>query len=175
MSARASVMSSKWPRLRSQSDEILEAARRTLRRQADRRLQIALDGFDRLHRHLIDREEEHRLRKTEQSILRNSLLAQADVLRDLRRLEDAAAAYRTVELRYMNEPPALEAMLGRASCARELGDNDQAERLIRKANVILQRIPREMDEQFAETTRYDRSGWEQLLGWMNQRASAGGV
>lgn len=175
MSARASVMSSKWPRLRSQSDEILEAARRTLRRQADRKLQIALDGFDRLHRHLIDREEEHRLRKTEQSILRNSLLAQADVLRDLRRLEDAAAAYRTVELRYMNEPPALEAMLGRASCARELGDNDQAERLIRKASVILQRIPREMDEQFAETTRYDRSGWEQLLGWMNQRASAGGV
>ena len=175
LSARASVMASLWPKLRSQSDEILEAARRTLRRQADQRLQVALNGFARLHRHLIEREEEQRLRETEQSILRNSLLAEEDVIRDLQRLEDAASAYRTVELRYMNEPPALEAMLGRASCVRELGHDDQAKRLIRQASVILQRIPSEMDGQFVETTRYDRSGWEQLLGWMNQRASAGGV
>ncbi len=50
LSARAHVMSSKWPRIESQLPEILDAARRTLRNQADQKLQTALDGFVRLQR-----------------------------------------------------------------------------------------------------------------------------
>ena len=168
-------MSSKWPRIESQLPEILDAARRTLRDQADQKLQTALDGFARLQRHLSRREEERRLPEMEQSILRNCLLAEADVLRELDRPDEAASAYRAVELRFMNEPPALEAILGRAACAKQLGRPREADMLIRQASVVLQRIPSEMDNRFAETTRYDRSGWEQLLGWMNQRITAGGV
>ena len=43
------------------------------------------------------------------------------MLCQMNRLTDAAAAYRAVELRYINEPPALEAILGRATCAKQLG------------------------------------------------------
>ena len=168
-------MSAHWPRLESQSEEVLHSARRTLLAKSERKLQTALDGFVRLRRHLIDREEEKRLRQSEHSILRNCLLAEADVLREMSRWEDASSAYRTVELRFMNEPPALEAILGRARCAKKLGRAYEANRLIQQAMVVLQRIPPEMNERFAKTTRYDRSGWEQLLGWMNQRGSTSGA
>ena len=168
-------MSSKWPRIESQLPEILDAARRTLRNQSDQKLRTARDSFVRLHRYLAQQEEEQRLPDKEQAILRNCLLAEADVLREMELWDDAASAYRTVELRYMNEPPALEAILGRAACAKRLGRPREADMLIRQASVVLQRIPNEMDEQFADTTRYDRGGWEQLLGWMNQRITAGGV
>jgi hypothetical protein len=75
----------------------------------------------------------------------------------------------------MNEPPALEAILGRASCLRDLGRPQEADLLIRQAGVVLQRIPNEWNDRFAETTRYDRNGWEQLLTWMNDRIDNSGA
>ncbi|MGI9472229.1 MAG: hypothetical protein ACR2NZ_11880 [Rubripirellula sp.] len=175
LAARARVMSSRWPRIESQSPEILDAAKRSLRAKADQELQTALDSFARLGKHLSALEEEQRLPVAEQSMLRNCLLAEADILREMERLEDAASAYRAVELRYMNEPPALEAILGRATCAKELGKPNEADMLIRQASVVLQRIPNEWNNRFAETTRYDREGWQDLLGWMNQRINNQGV
>ena len=175
LSARAHVMYSKWPRIESQSPEILDAARRSLRAQADHELQTALEGFIALRKHLSSREEEQRLPDREQSMLRNCLMAEADVLREMNQLEDAASAYRAVELRYINEPPALEAILGRASCARRLGRPNEASKLIRQASVVLQRIPTEWNDRFEETTRYDREGWAELLAWMNQRADNNGA
>ncbi len=175
LSARARVMASKLPRLESQSDEILEAARRTLRHKSEQNLVAALDRFTRLRRYLDEQTEEQSLPSSEHSVLRNCLLAEADVMREMSRLEDAAAAYRAVELRYMNEPPALEAILGRATCARRLGRTHEANLLIRQASVVLERIPNELDDRFAETTRYDRNGWQQFLGWMNQRLAGSGA
>ncbi len=102
------------------SPEILDAARRSLGTQADQELQTALRGFTDLRKHLSSREEESRLPEKEQKMHRNCFMAEADVLREMEQWEDAAAAYRAVELRYMNEPPALEAILGRASCLKEL-------------------------------------------------------
>ena len=168
-------MASRWPRVESESEEILHAARRTLRHRADQRLTAALDSFVRLRRFLVDQEEEERLRPAEQAVLRNCLLAEADVLREMSQFEDAASAYRTVELRFMNQPPALEAILGRAACAKQMGKQQEAEMLIRQASVVLDRIPTEMDNLFAETTRFDRDGWNEFLGWMNQRLETEGA
>jgi hypothetical protein len=64
-------------------------------------------------------------------------------------------------------------MLGRVAIAREQGKLREADLLIRQANLVLQRIPAEWDDQFVETTRYDREGWETYLGWMNDRLLAG--
>lgn len=175
LAARARVMASTCPRIESQLPETLDAARRPLRRQGEKYLQQALEGFVDLHRYLSQQQEEQRLRDNEQLILRNCMLAEADVLSDLNRWEEAADAYRAVELKYMNEPSALEAILGRFACAKKMGLSSEAERLIRQANVVLNRIPADLDNRFSETTRYDRRGWEQFLGWMNQRLNAGGV
>ena len=106
---------------------------------------------------------------------RNCFMAEADVLREMEKWEDAAAAYRAVELRYMNEPPALEAILGRVSCLKKSGRPQEADLLIRQAGVVLQRIPNEWDDRFADTTRYDRAGWEQLLTLMNNRIDNNGA
>ncbi len=178
LSARAHVLASHWPRVEALSPEILDAAKRTLRAQTEQELQTALDGFGLLRKHLSEREEEHRLPDSEQSMLRNCFLAEADTLRELsevdearetERLENAAAAYRAVSLRYMNEPPALEAILGQARCAQKLGRDRESELLIRQASVVLQRIPNEWNGRFEETTRFDRNGWEKLLTWMTNR------
>jgi tetratricopeptide (TPR) repeat protein len=169
-------MSAHWSRLESQSPEILDAARRTLRAQAEQELKTALDGFVNLRQHLAGRDEEQPLPADGQAILRNCMMAEADVLRDMNRFEEAASAYRAVELRYINEPPALEAIIGRASCARRLGRPQEANKLIRQARVVLQRIPSEWDGRFEQITRHDRAGWQALLAWMNQRIdSDGGV
>lgn len=180
LSARANVMASHWPRIESELDDSIDQAKREKRKAADQALQTALDGFVALRKHLSNREEEQRLPDGEQAMLRNCFLAEADVLRqiamnagDKSKLEDAAAVYRAVELRYMNEPPALEALLGRARCARELGRPQEANLLIRQANVVLQRIPAEWNDRFLESTRFDREGWETFLGWMNDRLIAG--
>lgn len=175
LSARAHVLSSRWPRIESKSPEILDAARRALRAQADQELRTALRGFQDLRKHLSSREEEARLPENEQKMHRNCFIAEADVLREMGKWEDAAAAYRAVELRYMNEPPALEAILGRASCLKALGRPREADLLVRQAGVVLQRIPNEWNDRFAETTRYDRAGWEKLLTWMNARIDSPGA
>lgn len=57
------------------------------------------------------------------------------------RLEEAAVAYQELELRYMKEPTSLEAIIGQASCMRELGRTEDANSLVQLANVVLGRIP----------------------------------
>jgi hypothetical protein len=173
MSARTHILASRWPRIESESPEILDAARRALRTRADAQLQVALDGFNQLRQHLLSREDERGLPRREQQLLRNCYVAEADVLREMGRLDAAAIAYQAIEVRYMNEPTSLEAIIGRASCMRELGRTEDANSLIQLANVVLGRIPQEWDGKFEQTTRYDRSGWEELLGWMNDRISDG--
>ncbi len=173
LAARANVMASYSPRIEAASTQLLGAARQRLRAKADQALQKALDGFIKLRSYLANREEDRPLQRGEQAMLRNCYLAEGDVLRRMGKLDDAAAVYQAVELRYMNEPPALEAMLGRVAIVREQGKLREADMLIRQANLVLQRIPPEWDDRFAETTRYDRQGWETYLGWMNDRLVAG--
>ncbi len=174
MSARAHILASRWPRLESESPEILDAARRSLRTRSDAQLQVALDGFTKLRKHLLSREDENGLPIREQQLLRNCYVAEADVLREMDRLDEAAIAYLAVEHRYMNEPTALEAIIGRANCMRDLGRADEADMLIRQASVILGRIPQEWNGRFEETTRYNRDRWEELLTWMNNRLDDNG-
>jgi hypothetical protein len=172
LAARTRVMSAQWPRLEAESAEILDAARRALRNDADRSLSTALDGFVYLGKYLADKEEENRLSAREQAMLRNCLVAEADTLRAMNQLEAAADAYRAVSLRYMNEPPALEAILGQSRCMKEMGRYREADALVQQAGIVLQRIPAEWDDRFEKITRYDRPGWEKLLTWMNGRVNS---
>ncbi len=177
LAARSHVLAAQWPRLESQSPDILDAARRALRTKVETELEAALTGFRDLKEGLLQREEEQDLTQDAQAILRNCMMAEADTLKEMGRLEDAATAYRTMSLRYMNEPPALEAILGQARCVRELGRNREADLLIRQAGVVLEQIPATLDDEFTKTTRYDRQGWKQMMAWMTAgiQAPVGGV
>ena len=175
LSARAHVLAAELPEAESESPGVLDSARRSLQTQAEQEVQIALDGFADLKRHLLSREDEARLSPKESAMLRNCFMSEAKMLSKMDRLEEAAQAYRTVELRYINEPLALEAILHRAGCVRSLGRTDEADLLVRQASVVLSRIPESWDGQFDEITRFDRQGWQQYLTWMNGQVTARGA
>ncbi len=166
--ARARVMASKFPRLESRLPDTLNAAKRASRFEADEHLQKALVGFRRLSEYLAAVDEEQILSKADQAMLRNCMIFEADVLRKMKKYPEAASVYRAMESRYMSQPAALEAIVGRAGCAKEAGNDRESEMLFRQASDMLKRIPAEWDGKFAETTRYDREGWQQLLDWMIQ-------
>ncbi len=172
LAGRAHLLSAQWPRIEAESPEILEAAKRSLHAQSDQELQIALDRFADLRQKLVSREEESRLPPQQDAILRNCYMAEADTLREMKRMDEAIDAYRVIELRYINEPTALEAILGRAACVKDLGRRQESNLLVKQASVVLSRIPPEWDGRFAELTRFDREGWQDYLTWMNSRIDA---
>ena len=177
LAARSHVLAAQWPRLEAQSTDILDAARRAMRTKVEAELNAALTGFADLKERILRREEEQDLTNDAKALLRNSMMAEADTLKEMGRFEDAATAYRTISLRYMNRPPALEAILGQARCVRKLGRSREADLLIRQASVVLQQIPPALDNEFQRTTRYDRAGWEKMIAWMTagMRDPGGGV
>lgn len=175
LAGRAHLLAAQWPRIEAESPEILEAAKRSLQAQSEQEMQIALDRFVDLRNQLVAREEEARLPPHQDAILRNCFMAEADTLREMNRLDEAINAYRVVELRYINEPTALEAILGRSACTKDLGRRREADLLVKQASVVLSRIPAEWDDRFAELTRFDREGWEDYLTWMNSRIEANDV
>ncbi|WP_345327389.1 tetratricopeptide repeat protein [Novipirellula rosea] len=177
LAARSHILAAQWPRLEAQSTDILDAARRAMRTKVESELNAALAGFRDLKERILRREEEQKLTNDAQALLRNCMMAEADTLKEMGQLEEAATAYRTVSLRYMNQPPALEAILGQARCVRELGRRREADLLIRQASVVLKQIPPKLDDEFKRTTRYDRTGWEKMIAWMTagMRDPGGGV
>lgn len=166
--ARAHVMASQLPRMQSSLPDTLDAAQRVSLRKAESHLQRALIGFRRLSDYLADLDDEQNLSKTDKAMQRNCMMFEADVLKSMANYKEAAEVYRTVESLYGGRPAAIEAIVGRASCAKKLGDDRECEILFRKASEMLKLIPDEADPEFAETTRYDRQGWQQLLDWMIQ-------
>lgn len=167
LNARANKLAAVWPKLESESPQALDAAKRQLRLQADQYLNSALTSFINLRRDLATREEEQTLTPAQQSMLRNCYVEEADTLYELGKYDQAAESFRAVSLRYMNEPTALEAMLGQSRCLQQLNRPREARLIIRQAAVVLGRIPPEADPSFTETTRYDRKRWQELLTWLD--------
>jgi TolA-binding protein len=148
--------------------DALDATRRRLLKKRESFLNAAIDTYRKIRNEISRVEDERELGPSEQSMRQIALLGEADTLYELGFYEESADAYRTISLRYMNEPPALEAMLGQARCLRSMKKDREARLVIRQAVSVLNRIPAEWDDRFAETTRYDRRGWESLLTWMDR-------
>ncbi|QEG42724.1 tetratricopeptide repeat protein [Roseimaritima ulvae] len=166
LAARSRQMAAHWPAVQAQAPDLLDTARRRLNQTREEHLEKAMLGFKALREKLARREEDQPLSEQELSLMRNCFLAEADVLRESGQWEQAAEAYRGISLRYMNQPAALEAMLGQAHCMESLGKTREAKLIIRQAERVLQRIPPSWDGQFVTTTRYDRQQWQRLLAWM---------
>jgi len=169
LNALAHKLAAVWPKLESESADALDAAKRQLRIQAEQHLSAALTGFANIRSDLLAREEEKPLIASQEAMLRNSYIAEADTLFQLGQFDEAGEAFRSISLRYMNSPPALEAMMGQARCLRQLNRQREARLVIRQAAIVLARIPPESDPQFLATTRYDRNRWKELLTWLDAR------
>lgn len=167
--ARAQLLASRLPEAEMDNPEMLDAAQRDLRQKANRLRQSSLDRFSTMVRFMDAQQRDEDLSDKQQAILRNSLLGQADTLKSMGRYAEAADAYRDMSLRYMSEPPALEALLGQSRMARLLGRDREADLLINQAVVVLDRIGAQWDDRFDEMTRFDREDWRNFLSWMTSR------
>jgi len=165
--AEANLLAAVLPGVEAQVPDALDATRRRLLRQRETYLKDAIESYRQVRKELARIEDERGLEPVEQSLQQIGMLGEADTLFELGQFEESADAYRTISLRYMNEPPALEAMLGQARCLKSLNRNREARLVIRQAVVVLGRIPGEWDDRFQKTTRYDRAGWQKLLTWLD--------
>jgi len=166
--ARAYRLAAVLPEAESRIPDALDATRRRLLKQRETLLSSAIETYRKIRSEITLIEDERELASSEQSLRQISLLGEADTLYEMGQYERSADAYRTISLRYMNEPPALEAMLGQVRCLRSLNKNREAKLVIRQAVVVLERIPAEWDDRFDSITRYDRGGWKNLLAWLDE-------
>lgn len=173
LSARTHRIAAQIPILEAETTEMTTLDRRRSRLASANELRASLERYVQLRDHLEGRLDEgdhgSRLPSYELALLRNCVIGEADTLFELERLDEAAAAYGSVTLRYMNEPLALEGILGHAECLRRLGREREADSRIRQASLVLRRIPDEWNDRFQEITRYSRDEWDRLLQWMNGR------
>ena len=102
------------------------------------------------------------------AIVRNCYFGEADTLCDLGRYDEAILAYRMAASHYSNQPEALEALVQIADCHREMGRESDAQKTLRQAEQVLERIPPELDGRFISCTRGSRQSWEERLGWLKQ-------
>ena len=169
--ARAHLLAVHLPQAELEDEELPEPAGREMRQKIYSHQQSALDRYLTLIQFLEERQRDVELSDRQQALLRNSLMGYADTLREMDRNAEAAEAYREMAMRYMNEPPALEALLGQSRVLQQLGRRREADLLIRQAAVVLDRIDDEWDDRFSDVTRYDREGWRTYLQWMLSRQS----
>lgn len=163
--ARCHRTAARWADLQAAAPDLLDAAKRTLRQRTEQSLELALATYDLLIDRYLDEEEERRLGHNEDMMLRNCSIAKADTYFEMGKLNEAEEEFRAISLRYMNEPTALEAIMGQAKTVRQLGRPQAANKLVAQALKVLSRIPPEWDGRFDAMTRFDRAAWDRYLTW----------
>lgn len=167
--ARAKRLAAELPLVEMELPDMTDSVRRDLRQRANNHRQDALDGYTELIEFLDEQRRDNDLSERQTALLRNALIGRADVLAELERYPESGEAYRDMALRYLNEPPCLEAMMGQSRVFRKLGRNREADLLVRQAGVILERIGDQWDGEFDTMTRYNRDEWTKYLQWMASR------
>ncbi len=162
--ADAHRQAARWPRKRLDGAAV-EATGGPLAREMVAELSAALHEYTLLIEKLSADQGSLGGSEVEQTILRNSYFAKADVLFDQGKIEEALTAYSAATSRYQHEPEALEAYLQIASCYRRLGRHAEARGTLEQARVVLARLKPETN--FTKTTPYSRDEWTRLLTWLS--------
>ncbi|QDV67039.1 hypothetical protein Poly24_07300 [Rosistilla carotiformis] len=166
LAAQAHRYAAVWPKLRAEMADTLDSSRREQNLIHSQHLAAAAQTFRKLRSDLNSVNDDGALTDLEQAMLRNCYLGEADALLGLRKYEDAITAYSATINRFINEPIALEALVQQSRCFDALDRQSDVQRILKQAQQILDRIPPEYDDRFAQTTRYDRAGWSQFLQWL---------
>jgi tetratricopeptide (TPR) repeat protein len=142
----------------------VEATRMALLQQSVQQFAEAARGYDALLVDLNLRGDRRDLSDVETGMLRNAYFGKADALFQQKKYEQALAAYGAAADRFHDRPEALEALLQLSRCQRELGRLDLARGALERARAAIDRIPPDAD--YAQSTPYDRAGWQALLDWL---------
>lgn len=167
--ARAYQLAAQLPQQTIQSGQSLsDSSRRMLAQQKNQLLERSAAEYGSLYQSILSQSASTQSNSLEPSILRNAYFGQADVLSELGRYQEAIDAYRSAAAYYSNRPEALEALAQIADCYRKMGREEDAQKTIRQAELVLQRIPADRDPTFVTTTRGDRAHWEKTLGRLKE-------
>jgi len=163
--ARAYQLAAQLPQKIIQfSQSLSETSKRALTQERNQLLERSAEEYGALSQSILTRTETTASQSLEPSILRNAYFGQADVISELGRYQEAIETYRAVAAYYSNRPEALEALVQVADCFRKMGRQEDAQKTIRQAELVLHRIPTDRDASFVTTTRGDRNHWEKTLG-----------
>lgn len=169
LTAKSYRLAAEMPdRIAKSSQTIMEPTRRLLVLQRRDLLEKALAEYREIYQEINANSELLSEADKHDAIVRNCYFGEADTLFDLQRWDDAIKAYRNAAGRFLNQPESLEALVQMAECHRKMGRDDDAKRTLEQAEMVLSRIPPELDSNFVKYTRADRKQWGQLLGWLQE-------
>jgi hypothetical protein len=169
LAAEAHRLAAFWPGIQAADAETLQSARNQLNQTRMAHLKKANEGFQKLKTELVGETGERKeLLPWEEAMLKNCFMGVADTWFEMDEFQLAAAAYQKVSQEFMNEPLALEALLQQSRSLQRLGNIADSKLIYKQAAKILERIPSEEDLRFAQTTRYDRKDWSELLNWLQE-------
>lgn len=120
----------------------------------------ALESYSKVQ-DVISRKPHDQRTKLEETLLRNCYMMQGSALFQLDRFTEALDAYSTISNLYQDDPFVLESFVHMSFCWRRLGQPVKARGTIRRAKMVLDRIPEDAD--FKIATNFDRGTWELLL------------
>lgn len=159
-------LAAEMPKLISVNQDITDSDRRQQNQQWRRLMEESVNQFHSLLTAIQSAKETDSLAP---AILRNCYFGEADALVALGRYDEAIPAYRGAASYYVNQPEALEALVEVAACHRKMGRDKEAQKALRQAEQVLQRIPPELDGKFISSTRGDRKHWQEKLAWMGKQ------
>jgi tetratricopeptide (TPR) repeat protein len=160
-------LAAEMPKIVASNDTtILDSARRQQNQQWRKLMEGSVDEFRRL---LTAIQSSTELDPLAPAILRNCYFGEADALVALGRHEEAIVAFKNAASYYVNQPEALEALVQVAECHKKLGRTKDAQRALRQAEQVLQRIPPDHDGRFVSSTRGNRAHWQDVLGRMTKQ------
>jgi tetratricopeptide (TPR) repeat protein len=154
--------------LRQEADALTsESAREAAKKEADRRIERALDTYGKTIAVLAPQDDAD-LTVMEQTYLRMSYLYRGDCLFDLSRYDQAVEAYRETAWRYENLPAAVSASTQIIHCYLRLGQTVDASAALARLKWLLKKIPASAFE--TERGMSPKEFWE---GMVDRMASAG--
>lgn len=134
-------------------------------REANRRLEQALAGYESVKATLASRDEPS-LTPLESASLRAAYLYIGDCLFDMGNFERATEAYREAAWRYENFPAAVTAMMQVVNCQERLGRRDEARAALARLNWLIRKMPDEAFE--SQPGQSSKRDWQAMAERMER-------
>jgi hypothetical protein len=152
-----------------------ESIRQQLQEQQSTEEKFALENYRKLPEELPDASRRGEPGDLIQLMLRNALLAEADLLGQLGRYPEAIETSREIIKRFSLQPESLEALVLAADAHLRLGSAADSYRCLVQAQRSLLQMGADLDEQFTTRSSRNRAEWASWLDWRIEHHPAAGT